>query len=109
MATTNFIHPLEQAQGRADKPYKATFFQSTRLLVGLNCLLPGQSQHLHDHPEQDKFYYVVEGNGLFTVGDEQQPCGPATLILAPAGVPHGVDNVGDQLLTFMTVIAPFPA
>src|SRR5215210_981929 len=108
MTTEYFIQPLDHAQGRADKPYKATFFQSERLLVGLNTLLPGQSQHLHDHADQDKFYYVVEGQGLFTVGDQQQTCGPATLILAPAGIPHGVDNPGDTLLAFITVIAPFP-
>jgi quercetin dioxygenase-like cupin family protein len=29
------------------------------------------------------------------------------LIVAPAGVPHGVVNDGDDLLTFLTVIAPF--
>ncbi|MCX6044292.1 MAG: cupin domain-containing protein [Chloroflexi bacterium] len=109
MSTEYFIQPLDHAQGRVDKPYKTTFFQSEHLLVGLNCLLPGQSQHLHDHADQDKFYYVVAGSGLFTVGDQQQRCESATLILAPAGVPHGVDNPGDQLLTFMTVLAPFPS
>ncbi len=109
MPTEYFIQPLDHAQGRADKPYKATFFQSERLLVGLNCLLPGQSQHLHDHADQDKFYYVVAGTGLFIVGDQQQRCEPTSLILAPAGVPHGVDNSGDQLLTFITVLAPFPS
>jgi quercetin dioxygenase-like cupin family protein len=109
MPTNYFIQPLDHARGRADKPYKATFLQSERLLVGLNCLLPGQSQALHDHPDQDKFYYVVEGQGLFTVDEQQQSCGPTTLILAPAGIPHGVENQSDQLLTFITVIAPFPS
>lgn len=109
MTTSNFIRPLDHAQGREGKAYKETFFQSERLLVGLNCLLPGQSQHLHDHPDQDKFYYVLAGQGLFTVGAEQKVCGPEELVLAPAGVPHGVENNGEALLTFMTVIASFPA
>lgn len=108
MPTTPFIQPLDHAQPREGKAYKETFFQSERLLVGLNCLLPGQSQPLHDHPDQDKFYYVLAGQGLFTVGSEQKLCGSTELVLAPAGVPHGVENQGDALLTFMTVIAPFP-
>ncbi len=103
---SNFIHPLAHAQGRQDKPFKFTFFQSERLLVGLNTLLPGQEQHLHDHPTQDKFYLVLEGAGAFTVGDETRPCAAGQLILAPAGAPHGVRNDGDAQLSFLTVIAP---
>ena len=106
---SNFIHPLAQAQDRQDKPFKFTFFQSEWLLVGLNTLLPGQEQHLHDHPAQDKFYLVLDGAGSFTVGDDTRTCGAGELILAPAGVPHGVRNDGDVMLTFLTVIAPFPA
>ena len=76
--------------------------------MGLNCLLPGQAQHLHDHPEQDKFYLVVDGSGHFTVGEITQECGAGMLILAPAGVLHGVENRGQVLLSFLTAIAPFP-
>jgi quercetin dioxygenase-like cupin family protein len=108
MTNAYFIRPLDYAQGRTDKPFKHTFLQSERLLVGLNSLLPGQSQHLHDHPDQDKFYQVLAGEGLFTVGEQQQVCGAGELILAPAGILHGVENQGDGLLTFLTVIAPFP-
>ena len=105
---SNFIRPLDHAGSRADKPFKHTFFQSERLLAGLNCLEPGQSQPLHDHPEQDKFYFVLEGSGDFTVDAEQQACGAGELILAPAGTIHGVENRGKQRLLFITVIAPFP-
>jgi quercetin dioxygenase-like cupin family protein len=108
MTETYFIRALDHSGTRDDKAYKHTFFQSERLLAGLNCLQAGQQQKIHDHPEQDKFYLVLAGSGLFTVGDQSQTCGEGELILAPAGVPHGVVNQGDELLTFVTVIAPFP-
>ena len=108
MLDTYFTRALDHAGTREDKAYKHTLFQSERLLTGLNCLQPGQQQKIHDHPEQDKFYFVLAGAGLFTVGDQSQTCGEGELILAPAGIPHGVVNEGDELLTFMTVIAPFP-
>ncbi len=108
MSKTHFIHALDHIGRRDDKAYKHTFFQSERLLTGLNCLQPGQQQQIHDHPEQDKFYFVLSGSGHFTVGDQTQICGEGDLILAPAGVPHGVVNQSEDLLTFMTVIAPFP-
>jgi quercetin dioxygenase-like cupin family protein len=110
MSASYFIAPLDYAQERTDKPFKHTFLQTERLLTGLNTLLPGQAQHIHDHPHQDKFYYVLEGQGAFTVGDETRTCGPGMLILAPAGVPHGVENPAAPQavrLVFLTVIAPF--
>jgi quercetin dioxygenase-like cupin family protein len=108
MSHSYFIRPLDHAQGQPDKAFKQTFFQSERLLAGLNCLMAGQSQHRHDHPNQDKFYLVLAGEGRFSVGNQSKVCGAGELILAPAGVPHGVENQGETLLTFLTVIAPFP-
>ncbi len=57
---------------RLDKHYKTTLFQSERLMLGLNCLEPGQEQSVHAHTDQDKFYFVLEGEGLFTIGEKQE-------------------------------------
>ena len=48
---------------REDKFYKSTLFRSEALLLGINCLEPGQVQAPHDHADQDKFYYIIEGRG----------------------------------------------
>jgi quercetin dioxygenase-like cupin family protein len=103
-----FIHALDHAQARDGKPFKHTFFESSALLVGLNSLQNGQAQPLHDHANQDKFYLVLAGTGRFTVGDETRECSAGDLVLAPAGIPHGVVNQAADLLTFLTVIAPWP-
>lgn len=105
---THFLYPLDHAHGRTDKPFKTAFLHSPRLLVGLNTLLPGQAQALHEHEGQDKFYFVLVGYGRFTVGDETHVCGPGELILAPAGIPHAATNDGEEMLSFLTVIAPAP-
>jgi quercetin dioxygenase-like cupin family protein len=101
-----FFPVIDYAKERDDKPFKHSFLDSPRLLAGLNVLSSGQEQHLHDHPHQDKFYFVLVGQGEFTVGDETQTCGPGVLILAPAGVPHGVVNPYAERLVFLTTIAP---
>jgi uncharacterized cupin superfamily protein len=59
----------------ASKSYKASLFESPRLLVGLNCLEPGQMQAQHAHAVQDKCYLVLEGVGTFTIGRERQVAG----------------------------------
>jgi quercetin dioxygenase-like cupin family protein len=91
-----------------EKFFKSTLFESERLLLGLNCLEPGQEQHVHTHAGQDKFYYVVEGAGLFTVGDEEQEAAEGVVIWAPADVPHGVRNAGERRLVLLVGIAPAP-
>lgn len=91
-----------------DKFFKSTLFQSANLLLGLNCLEPGQTQSAHAHGDQDKFYFVVEGEGEFMVGDEKQKAGAGAVVWAPAGVDHGVTNTGSQRLVLLVGIAPAP-
>jgi quercetin dioxygenase-like cupin family protein len=99
---------LDHAGGRADKFYKTTLFQSPALLLGLNCLEPGQVQAAHDHADQDKFYYVVEGAGRFQLGNEIVTAGANEVVWAAAGVLHGVTNEGHTRLTLLVGIAPAP-
>jgi quercetin dioxygenase-like cupin family protein len=90
-----------------DKQFKSTLFRSGRLMLGLNCLSPGQEQHLHEHADQDKFYFVVEGTGRFTIGDEVRSAGPGVAVWAAAGVPHAVRNDTNERLVLLVGIAPF--
>lgn len=100
--------PLDHAGARPDKFFKTTLFRGDALLLGLNCLEPGQVQAAHDHADQDKFYYVIEGQGGFQVGDEFATAGAGELVWAPAGVVHGVRNDGQTRLTLLVGIAPAP-
>jgi mannose-6-phosphate isomerase-like protein (cupin superfamily) len=104
---TTFLDYRDHVGANPDKVYKSTLFKSARLLLGLNCLVPGQEQALHDHDDQDKFYFVVEGTGRFVVGGETRTAGPGMAVCAPAGVPHGVRNDGADRLVLLVGIAPF--
>ncbi len=103
----NFVDYHDQTGSAPEKFFKSTLFQSGHLMLGLNCLDPGQTQSAHSHGGQDKFYFVVEGAGDFTVGDETQRCGPGLTIWAPAGVEHGVSNAGAERLVVLVGIAPW--
>jgi quercetin dioxygenase-like cupin family protein len=92
----------------AEKFHKSTLFRSEALLLGLNCLEPGQTQEPHAHADQDKFYYVVEGRGQFWLGDERATAVSGEVVWAPAGVIHGVTNESDGRLTLLVGIAPAP-
>ena len=95
------------AGSNPDRMYRSTLFESQHLLLGLNCLEPGQADRVHTHPEQDKFYFVLEGEGQFTIGDETMSVGQGMTVLAPAGVTHGVANTGSQRLVILMGLTPW--
>lgn len=92
---------------RKEKPFKSTLFESAHLMLGVNCLEPGQEQKVHTHAGQDKFYLVQAGRGRFTIGDAQVDAGAGEVVWAAADVPHGVVNVSDERLVLVSGIAPW--
>lgn len=67
-------------------------------------LEPGDSLGLHtDSP--DEFVVVLSGTAFATVGDEQGEIGAGSVAFIPSMVPHGFENVGDDMLK---VIGIFP-
>ncbi|HEX9704080.1 MAG TPA: cupin domain-containing protein [Gemmatimonadales bacterium] len=86
---------------------KLDCFRSGRLFVGLNCFEPGQTQPAHVHAGADKVYVVLSGKATFRVGDETRDAGPQDLVIAPAGVAHGVDRVAERTVV-LVAIAPAP-
>jgi quercetin dioxygenase-like cupin family protein len=101
-----FLDWRERAGSQADKFYKTTLWQAEHAMVGLNCLEPGQTQKVHAHSGADKFYFVLDGQGSFTVGDEEQLVEAGGLVVAPSGIPHGVTNNGSARLSLLVAIAP---
>ena len=47
---------------------KLSLFETDQMFCDVYCLRPGQAQHVHSHAGATKFYYVIEGEGSFTVG-----------------------------------------
>lgn len=108
MPHPEIIRPSEQARWRSDAMGKSTIFESERMLVGLNAFEPGQAHALHAHAGMDKMYLVVEGDGLFLLQDVKLPMRAGDLLVAPDGVPHGVENNSNARLLVMAVLAPGP-
>ena len=102
----NFLDWRNFKGSRPEKFYKTTLWQGDQMMVGLNCLEPGQEQAVHAHDGADKFYFVVEGTGQFTIGSEEKSAATGTLVLAPAGVAHGVRNTSTERLCLLVTIAP---
>jgi mannose-6-phosphate isomerase-like protein (cupin superfamily) len=103
---SNFLNWRDFEGTNPEKFYKSTLWQGEHVMVGLNCLEPGQVQSVHAHNGADKFYFVLAGKGSFVVGDEERTIETGMVVIAPAGVPHGVTNTGAERLSILVAIAP---
>jgi len=50
----------------------------------------------HIHPEQDEWFYALEGTYRVEVGDEKLLIGPGDLLFAPRNVPHVWTHVEEE-------------
>lgn len=79
-----------------------------RLHTDLYCLRPGQSQAAHVHGDQDKLYVGIEGRARIRVGSEVAWLEPGILVVAPAGVEHGLENPTEAPCIALVVVVPPP-
>ena len=79
------------------------------LTTTLAIIQPGGAQRMHSHaPEQ--VYFILEGSGLMTVGDETRRVGPGDCIFIRSGESHGLKNDGTTILRYFSAAAPgYPA
>ena len=103
------INLADYSQFNKDKMKKNNIFQTPRFFCDVYCFEPGQEQKGHVHGEQDKVYFVLEGQGTFTVGKEERILGPGHGTMAPAGDQHGVLNHTSVRLKVLVFVAPNPS
>lgn len=95
-------------QFSTEKMKKNNVFQTPRFFCDVYCFEPGQEQKGHVHGDQDKVYLVLDGQGTFKVGREQQVLGPGQGTIASAGEEHGVHNHTSERLRVLVFVAPNP-
>jgi mannose-6-phosphate isomerase-like protein (cupin superfamily) len=98
----------ERAVFQPDKMGKSGLAQGDHLYAGLNALEPGQEHAAHIHADQDKLYVILQGEAVVTLDGEVAQIGVGGVILANAGVPHGIRNPGPDRLIVLVVFSPPP-
>jgi quercetin dioxygenase-like cupin family protein len=96
-------------QFASEKMKKNGLFETDRLFCDLYCFEPGQAQAAHTHEGSDKIYFVVEGKGLFQVGQEERELRQGEIAMASSGQKHGVRNPGPDRLVLLVFMAPKPS
>lgn len=68
-------------------------------------LVPG-GPPLHLHPEQEEWFYVMEGEVLFQIGERRMQLKVGDSVLAPRKVPHTFTAVGTTPGKLLIVFSP---
>ncbi|GAA6743114.1 cupin domain-containing protein [Thermus antranikianii] len=95
-------------QYNPEKMAKIPVFSSDKMFFDLYALLPGQAQKVHAHEGSDKVYYVLEGEVVVRIGDEEALLVPGMAALARSGEAHGVRNESANPALLLVVMAPRP-
>ncbi len=92
----------------AEKYQKASLFETELSALDVYCLMPGQSQKLHAHKGNDKYYVVMEGRATVQIGTDVRELGPGEAALARPGVEHAISNQSQEPVVALVFQAPKP-
>ena len=71
--------------------------------VGDLTIEPGVRSGYHLHPDTEEAIFVVEGELEFRVGTSRFRASTGDCVLAPQGIGHGLENVGDTPARLITI------
>jgi mannose-6-phosphate isomerase-like protein (cupin superfamily) len=90
--------------------YRGEFFrvlqQTERSQTAVMTIAPGQDAGPEETHRADQIIYIVEGDALVRVEDEERRAGAGSLVMIPAGARHHLHNVGHAPLFFVTIYTP---
>jgi HTH-type transcriptional repressor of puuD len=73
----------------------------------LNRLIPGGPRgRVHRHSQSDNVYIVRRGEGTLTADGASYTIRPDQIVFIPAGMPHSLSNLSDEVLEIFEIYAP---
>lgn len=91
-----------------EKLLKKVPLETDKIVFNTFYLKSRQFLPFHKHPATDEMFYIVEGVGEFTVGNESIIVGPTSSVYGPANIFHGVVNSSDKEMVIISVQGPKP-
>lgn len=105
--TEGELATIERGSGLRETPLIGRAEGALHFDSGLVELEPGVEMAGHIHAYEESFY-VLEGDGFFSIADRVYSLGPGGFGHAPVGVAHGWRNAGDRPLRWLRTRAPQP-
>ncbi len=78
----------------------------TQCSLAEEILPPGSAVGRHHHLVTEEIYYIVEGEGRMTVGDESREVRAGDAVYIPRGNSHTITNTGESEMKIILVCGP---
>jgi mannose-6-phosphate isomerase-like protein (cupin superfamily) len=78
---------------------------SQNLSLQISEIPTGSEQPVHNH-EPEQCYYIIKGKGLMLIENESQEVKAGDAIFIPSNFKHGIKNLGNEILEYITANAP---
>jgi mannose-6-phosphate isomerase-like protein (cupin superfamily) len=79
---------------------------SKEISIQLTNVEPNGMQFLHSH-EQEQCYYIISGFGKMFIDDQTQVVKKGDAVFIPSNAMHGIENIGEKVLTYLTANKAF--
>jgi mannose-6-phosphate isomerase-like protein (cupin superfamily) len=79
--------------------------ESEKLTTTIVEMQAGGIQRVHSH-EPEQMYYILEGVGIITVGDETRKVKAGDCVFFSSFTPHGLQNTGEAILKYFSAASP---
>lgn len=67
---------------------------------------PGMTTTPHHHPRSEEIYFILQGEGQMTIGDQSHDVRMGDAIAIPPGSVHKIRNTGSEILRLLCCCAP---
>jgi mannose-6-phosphate isomerase-like protein (cupin superfamily) len=96
--------------GRESQVLRDTYFlidggnsPSKRLTMGYTTIYPTGTTTGHAHDDREEVYFVISGEGIMVIGEDEFAIKPGDGLYVPPGVYHTTKQTGNQPLTVLWV------
>ena len=76
---------------------------ATNLTVSEITVPPGNAVNVHIHPGHEECMIILNGKFKSLMGDKTEMVESGDIIIAPDGVPHGLENISNNNATFIAI------
>ena len=99
------INNIEKKSGSVNEKIQAGAVVGEFMKFGVVTKPDAEGPPLHEHPNEEQFTLVIEGQLHFILGDEDRVVGPGTLVHIPRNTRHRSRPVNGPA-TFITIKSP---
>lgn len=79
--------------------------ESANISIQISTIPVDSEQPIHNH-EPEQCYYIIRGKGLMIIDKEEQVVGEGDAIYVPSNLNHGIKNIGQVDLEYLTANTP---